>query len=145
MMRTFLGTAAAVMASLAIPIGLIVLAAFPAPSAEEGDDYIRGVIGIGALIPPFAVLLVIYHGLGVVAARALPIRPSVALLVLSALASGVLAALFLASGAPLSWDRIGAFGTVMGSIWMMLALGSAVQYFACVNKRSNRLIDPDAE
>lgn len=138
MMRTFLGTVAAVMASLAIPIGLLGLAAFPAPSAEEGDAYIRGVIGIGALIPPFAVLLVIYHGLGVVAARALPIRPSAALLVLSVLASAVLAVVFLASGAPLSWDRIGAFGAVMASIWVMLTLGSTVQYFACFKKRPNR-------
>lgn len=138
MMRIFLGTVAAVIASLALPTGLIVLAAHPTLSAEEGDAYIRAVLVLGALIPPFAVFLVVYHGLGVIAARALPIRPSAVLLGLSVLASAVLATLFLAHGAPLSWDRIGTFGAVMASIWVMLALGSTVQYFACFKKRPNR-------
>ena len=131
MKRTFPCTVAAVMASLAIPVGVLMLAAFPTPSVEEGDAYIRGVVGIGALIPAFAVLLVFYHGLGAVVARALPAGPFAALLVLSVLASAVLAALFLASGAPLTWDRIGDFGAVMALIWVMLALGSTIQYFAC--------------
>ena len=130
-MRTVLGILAAVTASLAIPIGILVLSVFPAPSPEEGDAYMRGIIGIAALIPAFAVLLVIYHGLGVIAARAFPMRPSAVLLVLSVLASAVFATLFLASGAPLSWDRLGDFGAVMAPLWVMLALGSTIQYFVC--------------
>ena len=137
-MRTFFGILGAVLTSLAVPVGLIVLTTFPAPLPGEGDAYIRAVLGIGMLLPAFAALLILYHGLGAVVAQALPVHPWVALLILSVLASAVFAALFLASGAPLSWDRAGDFGIVMIALWVVLALGSTVQYLVCFKKRPSR-------
>lgn len=132
----------AVLASLAAPVGLLLLAAIPEASPEEGDAYIRGAIGLMLVLPPFAVLLLIYHGLGVLAARAAPTRPFIVLLVLSLVASAVFAALFLALGAPLTWDRARAFFSVMAVVWVLLALGSTVQYFICFRTPPPRAAEP---
>jgi len=130
-MRPVLGILVAVLVSLAVPVGFLLLAALPDSSPEAGDGYVRGAIGLMLVLPPFAVLLIIYHGLGVLAVRAVRVHPFIVLFVLSLIASAVCAALFLASGAPLTWDRSGAFLSVMAEVWVLLALGSAVQYFIC--------------
>jgi hypothetical protein len=133
--RIFSCIIAAVVTSLVIPVGLLLLAVFPPPPPEEGDAYVRAALSIGALLPIFAACLTTYHSLGLLAVRALQISPSIALLALSVLASAVFSALFLASGAPLSWDRLGDFGVVMALLWVPLALGSSVQYFVCFKTR----------
>ena len=126
--RLILGTFAAVMASLAVPVGVLILAALPPASPDEGDAYIRGIIGVMLVLPFFAVLLVVYHGLVALVARAAPVRMPVTALGLSTVASLVIAALFLASGAPLSWDRVGDLLVVAGVVWVLLAVGSTAQY-----------------
>ena len=143
-MRLFLGTLAAVAVSLAIPIGLLILAAFPEPGPEEGDGYVRGVLGMMLLLPPFALMLLVYHGLGAFVARAVKSKRLLVLLAFSAVASVVMSALFLWSGAPLTWDRMDDLLYFAGPLWVFLAAGSAVQYWVSFRGRALGAAEPTA-
>jgi hypothetical protein len=101
-MRTFLGTLAAVLASLAVPVVFLALAWYEDPLPGEGDAFERSAVIFVPMLAVFAALLVIYHSLGVLVVRRFEKHRVVAMLGFSVVASLAIATLALASGAPLA-------------------------------------------
>lgn len=101
------------------------------------DGYIRGALGFALILPPFALLLVLYHAILIQIIKHVRLNIAFTYLAASVVVSAVSSAAFLASGAPLSWDRIGPFIEVMVVVWILLVLGSIAQYLICFRKRDN--------
>jgi hypothetical protein len=133
--RPIVGALAAVLTGLAVPLALIVLASLPVDAPAESDAYIRGIIGVLLMIPLLAALLTVHHALVAVAARALPVPMPVVAAVLSVIGSVAYSAVILATGAPLTWDRMGDLLGFAAVLWILVALGSTVQYFVSFRPR----------
>jgi small-conductance mechanosensitive channel len=130
-MRTFLGTLAAVLASLAVPVAFLVLAWYEDPLPGEGDAFERSALIFILMLLVFAALLAVYHGLGALIARRFENHRVVAMLGFSVVASLAIATLALASGDPVVWERLGDVLLLASPIWVFLVLGSAIQYAIC--------------
>jgi|694.fasta_scaffold22866_3 hypothetical protein len=126
----------AVAASLALPIALIILASISPGSPEESDADIRGVIGALTMLPLFAVFLAAYHGLISVAALFVPIGKLLLVAILPFIGSVTSAAAIMATGAPLTWDRMGDMVVFAAVLWVPIAVGALVHYFVSFKPRS---------
>ena len=130
------------LASLAVPLALVVLAALPSDSPGEGDAYIRGIIGVMLVLPLFAGLLAVYHSLVTVTTRFAPVRMPVVAAVLSVVGSAGCAAALMATGAPLTWDRMEDLVPFAAMLWVPLAVGSVAHYFISFRPRRPGAAEP---
>lgn len=136
-MRTALGILAGVAVWIAAPVAFIVLASFPEPPPEEGDAYVRGAIGLLALLPGLFVVALAYHGVAAALAQALPDHRAIALTVLAALTIAGATGLLMAADGFETWSRTtDTLLVVTLPVAVLCLLGTLAQYTVAFRRRA---------